>query len=61
MVPEDSNHELADNTLDELLSAVPEAFGLKAFSKRVSIALLDDIVREAMMYAAVLSRPVFLL
>ncbi|PPQ96008.1 hypothetical protein CVT26_016170 [Gymnopilus dilepis] len=50
MVPEDSNHELADNTLDELLSAVPEAFGLKAFAKRVSIALLDNIVREAMIY-----------
>ncbi|KDR72939.1 hypothetical protein GALMADRAFT_73434 [Galerina marginata CBS 339.88] len=50
MVPADSNHELAGYTLDELLCAMPEAFGLKAFGVRVSVCLMDDIVREGMMY-----------
>lgn len=50
MVPEDSNHELAGYTLGELLSAVPDALGLKGFAEKVSISLLDDIVREAMKY-----------
>ncbi|PPQ67784.1 hypothetical protein CVT25_009088 [Psilocybe cyanescens] len=50
MVPAQSNHELAEYTLDELLSAVPRVLGLKTFGKRVAICLMDDRVRVAMMY-----------
>ncbi|KAF8906990.1 hypothetical protein CPB84DRAFT_337320 [Gymnopilus junonius] len=50
MVPADSNHDMVGNTIDELLTAVPNAFGLKAFAEKVVISLSDDNVREAMMY-----------
>lgn len=49
MVPAESNHKLAEYTLDELLYAVPNIFGLKTFGKRVSVCLMDDRVRVAMM------------
>lgn len=49
MVPNPINAEVASYTLDELLFAVPEAFGLKSFALRVSICLLDDIVRLSML------------
>lgn len=62
MVPAQSNHELAEYTLDELLSAVPRVLGLKTFGKRVAICLMDDRVRVAMMYVVYYfeSPPVFL-
>lgn len=50
MVPAQSNRTVAGYTLDELLNAAPEKFGLKALGMRLSICLLDDITRKAMMY-----------
>ncbi|KAF9560436.1 hypothetical protein CPC08DRAFT_762730 [Agrocybe pediades] len=50
MVPAQSNHDLAEYTLDELLSATPNILGLRALGRRVAICLMDDIVPEAMMY-----------
>ncbi|KAK7458697.1 hypothetical protein VKT23_009696 [Stygiomarasmius scandens] len=52
MVPAESNHFVANYTLEELLHILPEQFGIKNFARRISITLLDDIVREAMMYPA---------
>jgi len=49
MVPAESNHFVANYTLEELLHILPEQFGIKNFARRISITLLDDIVREAMM------------
>jgi hypothetical protein len=49
MVPADSNYKTARHTLAELLAAVPEAFGLKAFAEKIAICLMEDRVREAMM------------
>ena len=49
MVPDPTNAEVASYTLDELLFAVPQAFGLKTFARRISICLLEDIVRVSMM------------
>ena len=49
MVPDPINAEVASYTLNELLFAVPEAFGLKAFAQRISICLLDDAVRVSML------------
>ncbi|KAF9524241.1 hypothetical protein CPB83DRAFT_861677 [Crepidotus variabilis] len=50
MVPAQSNHETAIHTLDELLSAVPDALGLKSFGQRISICLMSERVRVAMMF-----------
>ena len=58
MVPEQSNHEIADSTVDELLFPIPEAFGLKKFAKRLAIGLLEDKVRESMMYVVSISASV---
>jgi len=50
MVPADTNREVAGYTVDELLGFVPKTFGLKAFGERSVICLLEDIVRESMLY-----------
>ena len=50
MVAAETNRELAGYTLDELLSFLPEAFGLKAVGERMVICVLEDIVRESMSY-----------
>ena len=50
MVPADTNREVAGYTVDELLSFVPETFGVKAFGERIVICLLEDLVRESMSY-----------
>ena len=50
MVPADTNKEVAGYTVEELLSFVPEAFGLKALGQRVVICLMEDAVRESMLY-----------
>ena len=50
MVPDPVNAEVASYTLDELLFAVPEAFGLKTFAQRISICLLEDAVRVSMLF-----------
>lgn len=54
MVPAQSNREVADTTVAELLSAAPEALGCKALGKRITICLLDETTRKAMMYVSVL-------
>ncbi|KAH8834400.1 hypothetical protein DL96DRAFT_1522092 [Flagelloscypha sp. PMI_526] len=50
MLPAESNREVADYTLAELLHVVPNAFGIKAFAKRVAYAVLEPRVRIAMLY-----------
>ncbi|THU87659.1 hypothetical protein K435DRAFT_969803 [Dendrothele bispora CBS 962.96] len=50
MVPAQTNHDVAQYTLDELLYVVPIRFGLKEFARSLAISLLEDITREAMMY-----------
>ena len=50
MVPDPINAEVASYTLNELLFAVPEAFGLKTFAQRISICLLEDPVRISMLF-----------
>ena len=50
MVPNPINAEVAAYTMDELLFAVPKAFGLKTFSQRISICLLEDVVRLSMLF-----------
>ena len=58
MVPDPINAKVASYTLDELLFAVPESFGLKTFAQRISICLLDDVVRVSMMFVNLfLTRP----
>ncbi|KIM48566.1 hypothetical protein M413DRAFT_20940 [Hebeloma cylindrosporum] len=51
MVPADTNKEVAGYTVEELLSPVPEAFGLKALGERMVICLMEDAVRESTSYA----------
>ena len=50
MVPDSINAKVASYTLAELLFAVPKAFGLKTFAQRISICLLDDVVRVSMLF-----------
>ena len=58
MVPDPINAKAASYALDELLFAVPEAFGLKTFAQRISICLLDDVVRVSMLFVNLfLTRP----
>jgi hypothetical protein len=49
MVPAVTNRDLAGYTTDELLRAVPEAFGLKALARRMVVCLVDERPRIAMM------------
>ncbi|KAF5338288.1 hypothetical protein D9758_015760 [Tetrapyrgos nigripes] len=48
--PSKVNHDVAQFTLNELLYALPSAFGMKEFARRVAVSLLEDGAREAMMY-----------
>jgi len=50
MAPAPTNAEIAGYTIDELLSAAPETFGIKTLAQRIVICLLDDTVRVAMMF-----------
>jgi len=50
MVPADTNKEVAGYTVEQLLDFVPETFGLKAFSTRILICLMEDVVRESTLY-----------
>lgn len=52
MVPAQTNHDVASLTTEELLHVVPERFGIKKFARKVSICLLDDRTRIAMMQPA---------
>ncbi|KAF8664838.1 hypothetical protein AX16_000679 [Volvariella volvacea WC 439] len=49
MVPAQTNHDVAQYTMEELLYIVPERFGLKNFARGLAICLLPDRVRVAMM------------
>lgn len=49
MVPAQSNNDVAEGTTNELLHAAPEAFGIKDFLRRITVCLLDERVRIAMM------------
>jgi len=55
MVPADTNKEVAGYTVEELLSFVPETFGMKALSRRIVICLMEDFVRESMLYVPLIS------
>ena len=58
MVPDPVNAEIASHTMNELVFAAPEAFGLKAFAQRISICLLEDVVRISMLFVNLfLARP----
>ncbi|KIM44280.1 hypothetical protein M413DRAFT_378573 [Hebeloma cylindrosporum] len=50
MVPADTNKEVAGSTVEELISFVPETFGVKALSRRIVVCLMEDPVRESMLY-----------
>lgn len=52
MVPAKTNELVATHTTAELISAIPEAFGLKRFVERCTICLLEDRVRTAMLQPA---------
>ena len=55
MVPADTNKEVAGYTVEELISFLPEAFGGKALSRRIVICLMEDVVRESMLYVPPIS------
>ena len=48
MLPSSTNHNLAETTTTLLLYHTPRI--LQPFARKVLIALMDDIQREAMMY-----------
>ena len=50
MIPAETNEEVAEYTITELLSAVPIRFGRRSFAVRVPFCLLEDRVRVGMMY-----------
>ncbi|KAF8883027.1 hypothetical protein BD779DRAFT_1444405 [Infundibulicybe gibba] len=52
MVPAQTNHDVAGYTVEELLYALPERFGIKNLGKRITTCLLDEPVRIAMMQPA---------
>ena len=50
LVPSPTNFEVAKHSVEEILYRVPNAFGLKHFARRLSVCLMGDRLREAMMY-----------
>ena len=50
MISIETNKELAEYTMVELLCAAPRRFGLWSFAVRVALCLLEDRVRVGMMY-----------
>ncbi|KAK7042908.1 hypothetical protein VNI00_008644 [Paramarasmius palmivorus] len=52
MRPAQTNHDVATYTTNELIYPIPEAFGLKNLARKMSIAVLDENVRVAMMFCA---------
>ncbi|KAI0311113.1 hypothetical protein OF83DRAFT_1177889 [Amylostereum chailletii] len=51
-VPDQANHDLTSGMLSELVHTVPEAFGLRNFVLRIVYTLMEDRIREAMMFPA---------
>ncbi|KAL1701163.1 hypothetical protein EV121DRAFT_272590 [Schizophyllum commune] len=49
LVPSPTNFEVAKHSVEEILYRVPNAFGLKRFARRLSVCLMGDRLREAMM------------
>ncbi|KAL1716371.1 hypothetical protein EV715DRAFT_205416 [Schizophyllum commune] len=49
LVPSPTNFEVAKYSVEEILYRVPNAFGLKHFARRLSVCLMGDRLREAMM------------
>jgi hypothetical protein len=49
MIQDETNHEVAGYTVEELLAPAPKAFGLRAFGERIVISRLDNLVRKAML------------
>ncbi|KDQ57898.1 hypothetical protein JAAARDRAFT_57715 [Jaapia argillacea MUCL 33604] len=52
MVPAITNRDVAQQTINELLYLAPNKFGIKAFLQRITICLLEEHVRIAMMQPA---------
>ena len=50
MISAETNKEVAEYTMAELLSAVPIRFGLRSFAVRAALCLREDRVRAVMMY-----------
>ena len=48
IIPAETNKEVTEYTMAELLSAVPVRFGLRSFAVRVALCLLEDRVRAGM-------------
>ncbi|EPQ53280.1 hypothetical protein GLOTRDRAFT_46084 [Gloeophyllum trabeum ATCC 11539] len=48
MIPAQTNHHVAQLTVDEFLWFAPEKFGIKDFLQRIVICMLEDRVRIAM-------------
>ncbi|KAJ3741003.1 hypothetical protein DFH05DRAFT_1404818 [Lentinula detonsa] len=48
MVPAQTNYDVATYTTEELLHVVPESFGLKKFFRRLTVCVLEENVRIAM-------------
>jgi hypothetical protein len=49
MVPDPINRDVSSFTTEEFLYGIPEALGLKSLFRNLSICLLEDRVRLAMM------------
>ena len=47
-----SNVKVAKFTADELLFPFPKVFGIKEFGRRVTVCLMSERVRVAMMYVS---------
>ncbi|KAJ3562037.1 hypothetical protein NP233_g9826 [Leucocoprinus birnbaumii] len=52
MVPNIVNHEVAGYTTEELLYAVPTAFGIRDWVEGLTVCMLDEPVRKAMLKPA---------
>ena len=52
MKPASTNAKVAKFTADELLFPLPKAFGIKESGRRVTVCLMSERVRVAMMYVS---------
>lgn len=50
MIPAETNHKVACLTTEELLFGVPDVLGIKSFCRRITVCLLEDLTRDAMLY-----------
>lgn len=54
MVPDPINKEVAEYTTEELLYTVPKAFGIRKWVEGLTVCMLDEPVRIAMMCVHIL-------